>query len=389
MTFILRAHDNSFAERLETVLSFSRSFKKRRNEMKFIIAALLAAIPSAFAQTPCSPDVPDDVCQIEQAIYVQTDFKNTDEVRHLLVSLKDLLIKHDGDSSAIKEHILGLFDQVVEESHEVRAPKNILAQAQGQPNLFKIYDQLTAYQKQNGPIVPLDWSLPEEIHFLVSDNTRRYDADTDRTRYDLGLFGVLAQGASVEQVQLIRYPNEIIIDKQSNIGECKDGSLADAPYISCGSDTPNLPGSDGLYLLNIQVKGKPMTHGWFVMSRTQVSATPVVQVPVLNQNYKTSTPTFHWLDFKSSEYRGFEQRKRQLSVFEHSSHSSTQRWSFYEIDPDSSESKTIGVSGATGATSLLPGNYSFHAGFEERWFFGSMLLGRVGTTNVPFTVAPQ
>jgi hypothetical protein len=392
VTIILRADDNSVSslwnsgEKLDS--SLSRSFKTRRTKMKFAVAALLAAIPSAYAQSPCSPTVPEDVCQIEQTIYVQTDFKNTDQVRQDLLNLKNLLIRHDGDSSVVKEHILGLFDHVIEEAHEVRAPKDILAQAEGKPNLFGIYDQLKAYEKQNGPIVPLDWSLPDEIHFLVSDNTRRYDADSDRTRYDIGLFGVLAPGASVDQVQLIRYPNEILIDKQSNIGDCKEGTADSFPDISCGVDRPDSPGSNGLYLVNIQVKGKPMTHGWFVMSRTQVSATPVVQSPVLNQNYKTPTPTFHWLDFKSSEYRPFEQRKRKLSVYEHSSQSSTQRWSFNEIYPDSSESKTIGTLG-DGATTLSPGDYSLHAGFEERWFFGEMLLGRVGTTNVPFTVTPR
>jgi hypothetical protein len=361
--------------------------RKMKTTIPFLTAVSLLATQLSFAQSPCAPAVPDDVCSVEQAIYVQTDFTDTDQVRQDMVSLKQLLMKYDSADSTLKEHILGLVDQVVEQAHEVLAPRDILAQATGKENLTGIYDALKKYEDTHGDIVPLDWRVPQGIRYLVFDNNRHYKSATDRTTYDFGFFTVLDKGASLEQLQLIRYPSEILIDKQSGIGEWDTGTMKGGfPYISIGSGVVDHSAKDGLYLLNFKVAGQSMVNGWFIVSRGSSTADPSIQSPAINAT-AGHNPTLTWTDFKSPEFRVFEQRKRYVRVSKEDTDSSRSVWSLSQVYPDATQSVTVGQDVTRGnVTSLSEGNYSLQVNFEERWFMGSLLVGRNSYTAVPFSV---
>src|SRR5688500_4994229 len=122
-----------------------------------MIGILAAALSAAPRTLPCSPPLPQDVCAMQERIYLQTDFKNTEEVRSLMVGLKDLLITHDGASTFIREHVLALVDHVIEQAHSVRAPWQILSAVAGQDLLFPMGKTLREYEKQHGEILPMDW----------------------------------------------------------------------------------------------------------------------------------------------------------------------------------------------------------------------------------------
>jgi hypothetical protein len=368
-------------------MQFPNLEEKMRSHILFIATAALLASQAGFAQSPCSPAVPDDVCSVEQMIYVQTDFKNTDQVRLDMTSLKQLLMKYDGGDATLKEHILGLVDQVVEQAHEVRAPRDILAQAAGKENLTGIYDALKAYEDKNGDIVPLDWKVPAGIRYLVFDNNRKYKPATDRMSYDFGFFTVLDKGATLEQLQLIRYPSEVLIDKQSGIGEWDTGTLIGGyPYISIGSGVRDHLAKDGLYLLNIKMPGQPLVNGWFIVSRGSSTADPSIQSPTINAT-TNRTPTLTWTDFKSPEFRLFEQRKRVVRIHREDVEEDRQVFHQVQVYPDATQTATVGQNSMPGdVSSLSPGTYSFTVNFEERWFMGGLLVGRNSYTTVPFSV---
>jgi hypothetical protein len=379
-------HD--FKNVVQTKIVMEKIVKKNYRNLGYLFAVFGVFFGSAraFAQSACSPNLPQDVCSLEERIYNNLDFKNKDDLRSVMVGLKGLLVNHASDSLVVQDHILGLVDQVVEEAHQVRAPQNILNQAKGKPNLFGIYDQLKSYWAKNGPIVPLDWSLPEEFRYFVVEPLRRYYSETGKTRFQLTLFSWLSDVQLVEQVQIIRYPNEVILDRQAGIGSWGGHSDQDSKdgQISANTSYTDTPPRDGLYLINVKVKDKPMVNGWFVLSRTALSSTPVVQSPMPNEVYHTATPTFNWSDFRSSESRPFESRKRVLAIYDHVE-GSDKDWGVAETDPDSSQSATVNSTG--GASSLKEGGYDFNIRFEERWFFGGLLLGRQMQTTVPFSVA--
>jgi hypothetical protein len=361
--------------------------RKMKFAIPFLVTASILATPICFAQSPCAPAVPDDVCSVEQMIYVQTDFTNTDQVRQDMVSLKQLLMKYDAADAMLKEHILGLVDQVVEQANEVRAPRDILAQATGKENLTGIYDALKKYEDTNGDIVPLGWRVPQGVRYLVFDNNRHYKSATDHTTYDFGFFTVLDKGASLEQLQLIRYPSEILIDKQSGIGEFGTGKMQGGfPYVSIDCGTDDHVAKDGLYLLNIKAAGQPMVNGWFILSNGSPTMDPSIQSPTVNATVGHN-PTLSWMDFKSPEFRGFEQRKRVVRVNKEKADSSKSVFNFTQVYPDETQSITVGDDLSPGnVSSLGEGNYSLGVNFEERWFMGSLLVGRNSYTTVPFSV---
>jgi hypothetical protein len=350
----------------------------KRNRTMAVLPLLLIS-RAVLAQSACSPLVPDDVCLMEHLIYEQTDFRKTEDVRRDMVGLKNLLIAHDGDSSTIKEHILGLTGHVIAESNEVRAPHDIISQADGQPTLFGVMAQLEAYEKANGPIVPLDWTVPQGMHLLSFNASREYDAESDRTFYQASFYMPLEQAGIIEQVQLIRYPNQIIVDKQAGIGNWGEEINLGIPCATLSTRRTS-PIEDGLYLLNLQVHGQPRVNGWFILSQSASSATPIVRSPTPHEVFRTGLPTFRWVDFKSPEYRPFELRKRMISTYGNNSPTGVaQQWSKNSTNPDASES-------ITPDPALTAGNYSFHLGFQERWFLGGMLLGRSSATRVNFSI---
>src|SRR4051812_19722397 len=77
---------------------------RKQNILRILTVIALCFAGGARADSHCSTDVPVDVCKIETMIYMQTNFKNTTEVRRDLLGLKDLLVKYSSGPVHIKEH---------------------------------------------------------------------------------------------------------------------------------------------------------------------------------------------------------------------------------------------------------------------------------------------
>ena len=161
-----------------------------RSFLPFLLLSTCGA-PWVFAAPPrptlCPPSLPSDICEQETKIYLNTDFHDTEAVRAAAVGVKNLLIAHSSDSESIRTHLLDLMDQVIERDHQVRSADAILKEATGEPNLGGIYDELQEYYKTHGPIVPLDWSLPDDFKYFVVDVDRNGDND-GQTYFSMGVF---------------------------------------------------------------------------------------------------------------------------------------------------------------------------------------------------------
>jgi hypothetical protein len=111
-------------------------------------------------------------------------------------------------------------------------------------------------------------------------------------------------GTQISQLRLIHYPNRVILDKRAGIGEFADEPDPRTPgelNFWMASDYRRESNEEGLYLLDLEMKGGEKMQGWFFLSKPNATESPEVLSPSINQAFETRTPTFHWKDFISSE----------------------------------------------------------------------------------------
>ena len=328
--------------------------------------------------------------------YLSTDFQSEDDVAKLLSAVKSGLEKAQSavpEDLTAEENLLGLFNQVLIQAEEERTPKDLLKVATGKKNLESIFAKLKDYEAKHGKIIPVGWSLPEEFKIIVAEVDRKYEAYKGKVEFAFGLYVWLNDNEEMpEQMQVIRYPNTVILDKEGCVGDWSDGRKWQTPShaFSFNAEGDTNPPKNGLYLLNIKMKNKPMVQGWFVVNEMTLNEGPLVSAPFSGQVFKSSNPTVRWVNFKSQQFHDFESNKRQLSVYKIENDSRKGVWGRQEVFPDDSESFVVDDSTDTGGhphVSLSDGNYQFEVNFQERWFFGDILMQRASGTRVPFTIS--
>jgi hypothetical protein len=365
-----------------------RSLKEKNMTKMILPVFLLFASGSVFADMTCPPGISKDICQFEAKVYTDTDFKNTQDVRGVLTQFKSLLMAHSSDSAMVQEHLLSLGNQIVEESYSQRAPKEIVDTADGDKTLLKMFKSLREWEAKNGEVVPLDWRLPDGFVTLVLTLNRSYDVSTDRVRFGLGAYGVLDQPIEIEQFKISKYSGDTIIDKEASIGSW-DYNLKSSlgqPAFSASSmiHSSPTPVPDGLYLLTIKVKGQNAVNGWFFLHGT-CATSPVVLSPQVNEKLHTSEPTIRFQDFRSSSKLTSDHQKRIVSISREGDGKTV--WHTSAVNPKNVTDVTVGKDpNETGDTNLSPGAYRLNLSFEERSFFGMLLIGRAANTTVTFGV---
>jgi hypothetical protein len=346
-----------------------------------ILAGLFSQASSA--EITCPSAIPKDICQFEKQVYTATDFKNTEQVRRVYIQLKELMMSHVGDQALIQEHILNLADQINEEAFHQRAPKSILAEADGKRNTLEMLKKLKVWEARHGQIVPLDWHLPDGFVIAVSNLERSYDVATGHVRFGLSFFAILARPLEIEQLQVVKYGGAVVIDKAAGIGTWS-ANVLESPHFSGDSWWQETPLQDGLYTLNIKVKNQAPVSGWFYLHGTSATS-PVVVSPQVNERIHSATPTFSFQDFRSDVLAPADQRKRSVQVFHEGE--SKLAWRTDIVNPKpSTEVRVAGDPNESGEKFLAPGSYRLNLVFEERSYFGDMLTGRLSNTTVPFVV---
>lgn len=253
--------------------------------------------------------------------FLATDFKNTDQVREAILAIKQGLGKAQSkvpEDFAGRDNLLKLYDQFLEKAQNERFPKDILEQAKGKKNLGSISAKLKEYAKTHGEIIPTGWSLPEDFKYLVFAQERKLMVPKGKVEYTLSFFGWMQEGKPVpESIQLIRYPNDVVLNKEKSIGSWGEGVMEGetTKTFSTTTEVASTPSKEGLYLLNIKMPNqKEAIKGWIIVSRMSTTDAPIVQSPAPGQVFKTPTPTLRWTNYKSKQLRPFESRKRMLSI---------------------------------------------------------------------------
>jgi len=86
--------------------------------------------------------------------------------------------------------------------------------------------------------------------------------------------------------------------------------------------------------------------------------------------------------------KSFNQKKRRLSIYDRGPGADNNVWGSSVVYPDASDSVTLSSApNIDGTTDLKNGTYAFKARFEERWFFGGLMIGRATRIETPFSVA--
>ena len=152
-----------------------------------------------------------------------------------------------------------------------------------------------------------DWVLPADVTKMVVNEI--YSVRPDDDGYEMRIKGQLAKSGAMTQLQLIRYPNEIVLDKNAGTGRYSE-TIEDGKVIfelKRNRQTRH-PLTEGLYLLNISTSDGKLTQGWFIMANLAATATPKILEPINGATFATGNPTIKWQDYRSPEYQSSESR---------------------------------------------------------------------------------
>lgn len=237
-----------------------------------------------------------------------------------------------------------------------------------------------------------DWKVPEELKYLNVSVNRKYLQDSGRVRFFLSAGGQQLESNIVEDFQVIRYPNEVVIDKNASNGKWNEQLWAGQPTFWISEDWHAEPVAEGLYLLNIKVKNKALVQGWFFISNENSSASPVIKTPISQQVYRTDQPTFVWKKFVSPERSAEDRVKVGMKVSREDDKNYEDLIVVnYDLDSEKKElsfrvGERTSVKEYQGLSRLTSGNYFLTIGYRELHNYGDLWVGRVSSSKVPFIV---
>jgi hypothetical protein len=236
-----------------------------------------------------------------------------------------------------------------------------------------------AYKEARLGKVPVDWKFPAgitDVAFAIKHYER-----PDGENYAVKLSGRMPSRGLLKQMQVIRYPSEVVLDLSAKIGDYEEQAEDNEWYFELHGKRTAQPAAEGLYLLNLELTSGEITHGWFILSNLTSSQTPLVKTPRVGQTFITATPTMKWDDFISPEYNGRDNRSIYLEVAKSDApkYDWIDIWHLHETDPTRTE-VTIGDGG------LEDGRYVFAVTYNESRKFGDLTLARRSVTLTPFHI---
>lgn len=243
-----------------------------------------------------------------------------------------------------------------------------------------------AYANYGARDISPDWKLPQEIRKLKL-GIRRVEKRQEIS-YTVKLSGNTAQKNVIKSLSLIKYPNTTVLEtnKIGEYSESPEANSAEGIYFELVGPDTDVPASEGLYLLNIELNNGNKTNGWVIVTDMLSTETPKVTVPSYNQIFSTSTPTFQFEDFKSPQYKANERRSVWMGAIKLTppAYQWFETWGLW-TDQLPKTQATVGSEGYVG-TSLPPAHYLFCIVYAEERRFGDVRLGRESQTATPFSV---
>lgn len=234
--------------------------------------------------------------------------------------------------------------------------------------------------------VPSDWKLPGDITALRLGVVRR--ARTDVVEYTVRLAGDMRRHGVITQLQLMRHPHEVIVDKQAGIGEWEetDGENGGVEFELSAPCMP-LAIPDGLYRITMVLHDGTRTEGHIILSDVVATQAPRVLSPSPGERVAAGPLSFRWQDFRSPEYKPFEYRGLWMAVarMDPPLYDWQQQWSTYVHQP-ALDSVVIDRDAAGRELKLRDGRYVFVLNYSEAKHQGDISIRRQSVTTTPFHV---
>jgi hypothetical protein len=243
-----------------------------------------------------------------------------------------------------------------------------------------------AHKRAGDEALPVDWSLPPEVSYLKLA-VNRISFDRPAYRVQMNLDGPSEE--SLEQLKLTRYPEEVIIDKAGGVGETSvEVDSEGVTNFWFGTDYEEDAPKDGLYLLDIKIKDRPIVRGWVILSDMVASQSPRIFSPAPGTVVRDAHPTFDFENFRTPEYVQGQRRNLYLRVrVGMPGDENPEKWEA-KIEEPALTRATLGVAPTIGEglTELEEGAHRLQVIYEERERFGPIILGRQAASIVPFQV---
>jgi hypothetical protein len=259
-------------------------------------------------------------------------------------------------------------------------------------DLLELYDK--AYEIKGDQAITPDWSAPKELQWFIVSSKKKYNVSNGKQEYRINVSAGYDKSQDLEQFQVVRYPNEVLIDRKAGLGEITVTPDPSPSSPNCldfwaAADYHAAQNPAGLYLMTLKMKGQEEVRGWFILGKTaNASESPEVLSPTPDQVLTSATPSFAWKDFVSPQYRNFEKRKVTVAVVRCCPDVTDDTWVATRKAPftEAAVGEQIPDAEVTGLKSLPSDAYVVQVTYKERRRFGSMVLSRDTSTQVPFTV---
>lgn len=233
-----------------------------------------------------------------------------------------------------------------------------------------------------------NWILPKEITYASFESHRRYKLENGKVSFFLAVSMGVAPDQELEQLQVIRFPDQVILDKAANIGNWNITTNSRETNFWAGTDQKVTQNEEGLYLINLKIKGQPMVQAWLILADKNSSSSPVVTEPALKQIFTTNQPVFKWRKFVSPEFKQNEASRISIRVTKTDSEET--EVSQVRLKDSKATSLKFGDSNAVvevnGPDQLSTGDYYFNIAYREVENFGGFQIRRTSSTKVPFSV---
>ena len=244
--------------------------------------------------------------------------------------------------------------------------------------------------------LPVEANWKKLNFFKVLEIHHRRVEQQGKVTFQLEVQGDADQPEMIRQIVLARSGSEVL-NKEEKKGEWA-ASMIPRLDIERGfylrSAVSQTPFSEGLYRLTLVLKDGRRSDDFVVLSQLTAGASPEVTYPLPNQEITTRNPIVQWLDFRSPQYRDFEQRNSHIYVVRLESlrkefderigpwWGAFMKTSFTSLRVGTRYEHGLGF----GEPELRDGRYLLRLAYSETRSFGGLTLVRESVRHIPFSV---
>lgn len=237
------------------------------------------------------------------------------------------------------------------------------------------------------PRFDVGWTLPAEIKSMRVSVSRRME--NGLITHQLMVSGGLTAPDDMDNFQVVRYPDTIVLDKAKKVGTFHVSNEDGTPDFDFRSRGTAFDVSSGLYLMTFSTKGGAHVDGWFMLDENS-NSTAQPQITNLDGNpvFDTGTPLMKWNEFTSPQFKKDIER-RTLSIWIGKANEDKGVWSFWTENVKTTSAtigSTLPIENGWDHGPLENGDYYALLNYMESQSFGPIRIVRRSGTVKYFSV---